>query len=292
MKPRTHTKSIRPIAIALLMVLAIVVALLQSPTLSAFSGRITNNTNKAATAANFTCTGAAAVDASNALVAYRLSDPTGSTTANDSSGHNNTGTYQGAMTTSTTKPLACPRDTGGAWALDGTTNYLSTTTQQTAPTTFSVEAWFKTTSAGGKIIGFGDRQTGSSRNKDRHLYIASSGQVVFGTFNSAAGGVQSVTGPTNYADGTWHYAVGTMSPQTGMSIYIDGQLITNAPTLTTADTYGGYWRVGYDNLSGWPGVPTNFFFLGSLRYVAAYNIALTPQQITNHWAAGRQPGQN
>lgn len=289
--PRRTVRA-RHVTIALLIALGAVIALLQAPTISSFSARVTNSTNKVGTAANFTCTGAVGADASNAVLAYKFNDAAGTATASDFSGHSNTGTYQGAMTSSSAKPVACPRDSGGAWTLDGSTNYVSTTTSQTAPTTFSVEAWFKTSTPGGKIIGFGDRQTGSSRTKDRHLYMASSGQVVFGTYSTSAGGAQSVTGPTNYADGTWHYAVGTMSPQTGMSIYIDGQLITNAPTLTDADSYTGYWRVGYDNLSGWPGVPSNFYFTGSIRHAAVYSIALTQQQITNHWAAGRQAGQN
>ena len=292
MTPNRPDRLARNVAITLLLVLAAVIGLLQAPTLSGFSARVTNSSNKVGTAANFTCTGAVGADASNAILAYKFNDTSGTTSAADFSAHNNTGTYQGAMVSSATKPVACPRDTGGAWTLDGSTNYVSTTTAQTAPTTFTVEAWFKTSTPGGKIIGFGSQQTGSSRTKDRHLYMASSGQVVFGTYSSTNNGVQTVTGPTNYADGAWHYAVGTMSAQTGMSIYIDGQLITNAPTFTTADAYTGYWRVGYDNLSAWPGVPNNFYFTGSLRYAAVYSTALTQQQITNHWAAGRQPGQN
>ena len=59
------------------------------------------------------------------------------------------------------------------------------------PQTFSIEAWFKTTTNdGGKIVGFGNAQTGGSSannnaspgssNYDRHIYMMNDGQLVFG----------------------------------------------------------------------------------------------------------------
>ncbi len=50
------------------------------------------------------------------------------------------------------------------------------------PTVYSEEAWFKTTTTrGGKIIGFGSNQTGTSSSYDRHVYMQNNGQLVFGT---------------------------------------------------------------------------------------------------------------
>ena len=44
-----------------------------------------------------------------------------------------------------------------------------------------MEAWFKTTTtAGGKIIGFGNRSTGNSTSYDRHLYMSNTGRLYFG----------------------------------------------------------------------------------------------------------------
>ncbi len=52
------------------------------------------------------------------------------------------------------------------------------------PQTFSVEGWFNTTTnTGGKLIGFGNNQTGMSRNYDRHIYMMNDGQLVFGVYN-------------------------------------------------------------------------------------------------------------
>ena len=50
-----------------------------------------------------------------------------------------------------------------------------------APTSLSIEAWFKTTSTdGGKIVGFGNSSTGNSGSYDRHIYLDGSGRVTFG----------------------------------------------------------------------------------------------------------------
>ena len=51
------------------------------------------------------------------------------------------------------------------------------------PNVFSQEVWFKTTStAGGKIAGFGSSNTGDSSTYDRHIYMDTSGRVCFGVY--------------------------------------------------------------------------------------------------------------
>ncbi|WIB36250.1 hypothetical protein [Curtobacterium sp. MCJR17_043] len=99
--------------VALLLVVALAVVLLVNqfaPTRSGFSAKVTNGSNSAGTAASNTCTGAVGFDAtaSNALFAYKLTEPSGSTTAADFSGKGANGTYQGGMTASTPSPIACP----------------------------------------------------------------------------------------------------------------------------------------------------------------------------------------
>ena len=75
------------------------------------------------------------------------------------------------------------------------------------PQTFSVEGWFKTTTnTGGKLIGFGNSQTGSSSNYDRHIYMMNDGQLVFGVWNNAT---ETIETPNVYNDGQWHYVVAT-----------------------------------------------------------------------------------
>ena len=65
------------------------------------------------------------------------------------------------------------RDTNTASTFSGTaTGLVATQTPVVGPQVFSVEAWFKTTTtAGGKIVGFGNTSTGNSSSYDRHVYM-------------------------------------------------------------------------------------------------------------------------
>lgn len=274
----------KTVAVLLVTALAVLVIVMQfAPTRSGFTAKVTNSSNSAGTAANFTCTGAVGVDTSNALFAYKLTEASGAATATDWSGKNANGTYQGTMTAATPAPNACPRDAGTSYVLNGSSSFVSTPNQISNPTTFSEEVWFKTTVAGGMLIGFGNNQTTASSSKDRQIYLNTSGQLVFNTYPSA---VQVVTSPKAYNDGVWHHVVATMSASTGMRLYADGTLVASNTTYTTPQNITGYWRIGYDSLNGWPGTASNYYFTGSMRYAAVYSTVLSQTQITNHYAAG------
>ncbi|WP_439691142.1 LamG domain-containing protein [Curtobacterium sp. SP.BCo] len=274
----------RVVALVLVVALGLVVLLAQGGlTRSAFTATVANRTNTAATAPYFTCTAAVAADASNALFAYRLTEATGATTAVDSSGKGANGTYQGSMTAATPSPNACKRDTGSSYVLNGSTSFVATPASVKNPTTFSEEVWFRTTVAGGLLIGFGSSQTAASGQHDRAVYLNTAGQLVFGAYN---GTTQVVTSPSAYTDGKWHHVVATMSAASGMSLYADGALVASNAAYTTPENYTGYWRIGYDTVSGWPGQPANFYFTGSMRFAAVYTSVLTPTQVANHYAAG------
>jgi hypothetical protein len=210
---------------------------------------------------------------------WRLGD-SGGALASDLVG-GNSGMMQGTYTWGIPGALFGDPNT----ALTLTTNgYFYGPTSVAGPTIFSLELWFKTTTAtGGKLIGFGNLQTGASSNYDRHIYMTNSGQIYFGCY---PGGVQVATSPLSYNDGNWHYAAATLSTS-GMILYIDGASVgTNA--ATTAQAYSGYWRVGYDSLTGWTAPPTSNFFNGTLDEAAVYMTkALTPTQILNHYNAGK-----
>jgi hypothetical protein len=275
------------VAVLLVVALAVVILLNQfAPTRSAFSATVTNASNSAGTAASNTCTGSVGFDAasSKALFAYKLTEPAGSTTAVDFSGAGFTGTYQGVMTASTPSPIACPRDAGSSWSLNGTSNFVSTPTAQQNPVTFSEEVWFRTSVAGGLLIGFGGSQVSVSGQHDRQVYLNTSGQLVFGSYS---GGTQVVTSPKAYNDGAWHHVVATMSAATGMRLYVDGASVASNAKYTAPESYTGYWRIGYDTTSGWPGAPSNSFFTGSMRFAAVYSSVLSATQVANHYSAGR-----
>jgi hypothetical protein len=272
------------VAVLLVVALAVVLLLNQfAPTRSAFSAKVTDSANSAGTAAYFKCATAVDADNANALFTYQLTEAAGSRTAVDDSGKGANGSYQGSMATSTATPKACPRDTGGAYVLDGSTSFVATPTMYRNPTTFSEEVWFRTTVAGGLLIGFGSNQVMTSGQHDRQVYLNTSGQLVFGTYSSTT---QVVTSPKAYSDGAWHHVVATMSSTTGMRLYADGALVAANSAYTAPENASGYFRIGYDTVTGWPGAG-NYYFAGSMRFAAVYSSVLSTTQVTNHYNAGR-----
>ena len=78
----------------------------------------------------------------------------------------------------------------------------STQTSIPGPSVFSAETWIKTTTtAGGKILGFGDRSTGTSIKSDRHVYMDNSGKIFFGVNNGVR---RTLSTARSYNDGNWH----------------------------------------------------------------------------------------
>lgn len=153
------------------------------------------------------------------------------------------------------------------------------------PNTFSVEAWFKTSSTtGGKIVGFGDKRTGASSSYDRQIYLDGAGRVTFGMYS---GGVRVVQSATGFNNGQWHHVVGTLSSG-GQAFYLDGKRVGLRTDTTAGQAYQGYWRVGGDNVNGWPNVGSQYL-AGSIADVAVYDKALTRDQVNAHWVASGRP---
>lgn len=225
----------------------------------------------------FSCVSAALADRPYLL--YPLSDNSRST-ASDASGNNRDGHYEGNMSSASAGP--CGTDTGGALTLGGH-SWISTPGPVAAPTVFSLEIWFKTTTrAGGELIGFGN-QSGASTTADRHLFLADTGELVFGV--SSGGARKSIVSTSSYNDGTWHLADATLS-SAGMRLYVDGSLVAADNSITTAQTYSGYWHIGYNTLTGWPNSPSSEHLAATIADAAVYAAALTPTQIGGHYAAG------
>lgn len=151
------------------------------------------------------------------------------------------------------------------------------------PSAFSTELWFNTTTTrGGKLLGFGNAATGSSSSYDRHIYMTNAGRLVFGVY---PGGVRTVTSNQAYNDGQWHHAVATQGPG-GIALYVDGELVGADASVTTAQSYTGRWRIGGDNLNGWPSQPTSLYFAGAIDEVAVYQSALSAGAVLQHYAVG------
>ena len=223
-----------------------------------------------------------AVTLDNPSLWYRLGEPSG-TTAVDAGSARRNGSYVGSPVLGRPGALNCSPDT--AVMFNGSTTEVTTSTAAAvpAPSTFSVEAWFVTTVGGGKLIGFGNSRSGTSSQYDRQVYLTNSGQVVFGLYVS---GYRIAASPGTYLDGKYHHVVATLSGA-GMVLYVDGVKVAANATTTTAESNTGWWRVGYDNLSGWPGAPTRSHFTGLLDEVAVYPTALSATRVAAHYNADR-----
>lgn len=154
---------------------------------------------------------------------------------------------------------------------------------------FSAEVWFKTTTRrGGKIFGAGSSQTGSSASNDRHLYMQNDGRLRFSVYPYSGSPIRSVATASAYNDGQWHHVVTSMSTK-GTTIYVDGKAVAADESMTAAQkNYNGYWRLGWDgSLSSWPSPPASDAFEGSIDEFAAYPSALSADQVTRHYAAGK-----
>lgn len=217
----------------------------------------------------------------NPSLYYRLGESSG-TAAADSGPAGPPGTYSGGYTFGATGAITGTTNT--AVTFDGSAGEVYSNTSVSGPTTYSEELWFSTTSTkGGKLIGFGNSKTGLSTSYDRQVYMVNNGQLTFGTHSTQ---INTATTTASYNDGKWHHVVATQGGD-GMKLYVDGGLAaTNA--ATTALPFSGYWRLGGDNLTSWPGAPTSNYIAGTLDEAAVYSTVLTPTQVLAHFhAAGR-----
>ncbi|SEQ80252.1 LamG-like jellyroll fold domain-containing protein [Microlunatus flavus] len=255
---------------------------LASPVQAAFRATTTSTASLTASSA-YTC--ASVVTALKPYLYYRMDETSSTTTtATDSSGNGRTGLYSSGDKTSTTSK-ACLHDSGRAMTFGGTSGYLSSpAVAGGSPNTFTLAIWFRTTTTtGGKLIGFGSAQTGSSGNYDRHLYLTDSGRVYFGVYSNAN---KTLSTTATYNDGAWHLAVATMSTA-GMRLYVDGQLLGVDTTTTTGEPgTTSYVRVAFDNVNFWENRPTSPYFKGTLDDAAFFATALTAAQVQSIYTAG------
>ncbi|MDE0804277.1 MAG: PKD domain-containing protein, partial [Acidimicrobiales bacterium] len=159
---------------------------------------------------------------------------------------------------------------------------------QLGPQEFSVEAWVRTTTTqGGKIIGYGNSSTSrsSSTLSDRNLYMTNNGEFRFGVRPDYDDRL-AISSASGYNDGDWHHVVGTLDPDEGLKLYVDGDLVDSDATITSAQVFLGYWRIGGDRLSNWPGQPSRESINADLDEIAVYGEALGIDRIRAHRDAG------
>jgi hypothetical protein len=208
---------------------------------------------------------------------WRLGEAAGATTSVDSSGQSNNGTFTGVTLGS---PGAIAGNT--SMTISSSTGRMVGEKAYSMPQQFTVEAWVKQSGLlrGGRIIGFGNSRTGNSGGGgDRMLYMRTTGSIVFGVNDGAQRTLTSTSGKN---DGQWHHVVGTYD-NGAMKLYVDGVLAGSA-SVGPASLYYGWWRVGYDNTSNWPGGGATQTGMG-VDEAAVYPYALSPAQVQRHYAA-------
>lgn len=277
LRPRRHRQTTAATAILSVVVVgaASTILVASPPAHAAFSAPTSNLRNTLASS-TFPCLDRAAFPTS--YLAYQFNDAPG-TVAADSSGNNRPGTL---TTGASSAPGTCTPNNSPALHLNGS-GQVTTATSITAPQVFGIETWFTTISTtGGKLIGFGDIQKGQSSRYDRHLYMTDDGTVYFGVYN---GGNITLNSAPGLNDGKWHLVTATMD-SSGMTLYLDGVKIASN-TNAAAEATTGWWRIGFDNLNGWPGTHSLFHFTGDLDNTTVYSTTLKPADVANHYSAGR-----
>lgn len=151
------------------------------------------------------------------------------------------------------------------------------------PSTYSIEAWVRTTRSQGSIVSFGSSRSAVSVRKDRRLYVSSSGTAVFGT--SSATFNFTLTSIDRINDGRWHHVVGTFRPGM-MALYVDGVLQRSRSDNTAPHEYSGYWRIGRESVGEWPH-QSDPVFIGDVDTVRVHDRELDPTTIAAHAARGR-----
>jgi PKD repeat protein len=220
---------------------------------------------------------ASAVAADGATNHWRLGDSSGRTTADSIGGSTLTvgsGVSRGAKG-------ALTGDTDTAATFNGTASAtLATQTTATAPNVFTQEAWFQTTSKnGGRLLGFADAASGSSRAYDRQVHLDAKGRVSFSVTHLLFF-KRTVTSTASFNDGKWHHVAASMS-KAGMALYVDGRLVGSRTDTTAGLPMKAYFRVGSDKA-----VAGSSTFNGRIDEVALYPTALTAEQVAAHHGVG------
>ncbi len=220
--------------------------------------------------------------------AYFLLDETKGTSAADASPFGHTGTY-GSSNVSYHQNGALTSTTSYAATFNGSQGRMvaGTAAASTAPTTYSLEVWFKTnTSQGGKIIGFENSTGQKGTVSDRYLFMRNDGKLTFGGWGSSP---TLLTTPAAYNNNAWHHLVVTAAPKTGSTlqtavIYVDGAQVATGDA-SAVSSYTGYWRIGFGLLPTGSSYPQSATFNATVDNAAFYTTALTATRVSAHYAA-------
>lgn len=186
----------------------------------------------------------------------------------------------------------------GSIGFNGTNTLGSQFTASAGLQTYSIAAWFKTSTSQGAVFSWATNLIGGSYSTfDRALFFDGSGNLSFYTYPGVAQKV--TTSGTNYADGSWHLAVATAAAGTaGVSggttaLYVDNAYIGSATNPSTTSTNSseantGYWRVGHAFASNAGG--NGNYFNGNISNMAVFPTALSASGVSSLWGQSTQSG--
>lgn len=275
---------------------------------------------------SFTTAGGYPPPPGSALFAYWYLYDSHNTSAEDYSGNANTGALygstHGALIRDPNGPLPCDTSApaiklqGGSGSFTGHSGYVSIPLMENySPTQFTVEAWFKPSSATfpAAIVANGSPNSGSSGGcytpgnpygEGFLLQLNSSNQISFSagggeTWNNSSFCFQpsefSITATGgSITPGEWYFIAATyQAKSTGTSLSVQLYNSTSpSPIVVAGQNFSGTASPvpptglpitigGIPNISGFP----SSSFLGSVGQVAIYNSSLMPDQFNNQWCA-------
>ena len=212
----------------------------------------------------------------DAPVAYYRFEETAGTSAIDSSGNGNTGTYtNGPLLAQTGQP-----ELGLAVSFDGINDYVRT--PRTVSTDFTLELWLRTTatSPGGTQAYQGDgllwSDVGGSAND--FVLAALNDRAAFFTGNPDT----TVIGTTPINDGLWHHVVVTRTMGGAKRLYVDAVLQATGTTNGSPLTAQPQIMIAANILD-------SRYFEGLVDEVAYYTTVLSLARIQAHYAARIAP---
>lgn len=219
--------------------------------------------------------------ATTGLIAYwRLGESSG-TSAADSSGNGNTGTYTNGPTLGVSGAIVSSTDTG--ITLDGSNDHVvSSTTAPFALNALSVEAWVWTsspTSGGFRMFVSASNSFGASGAWD--LGITDTGYPYFGGWTSGGSDAGTAVSSDVLPSSQWVHLVGTRDGS-NVKIYLNGVEKGSGAVAGTLNTPGQPCRIGCRNPAG----PLPSFFPGRMDEVCVTSATLTASEVLARYNAG------
>jgi hypothetical protein len=203
---------------------------------------------------------------------FVYSNPT-ATTAADSSGNNNSGTYNGGVIQTTAGKFA------HALSFDGSNDYVIMNPFTSFPTTeITAEFWMNSS------------DTTKNGTPISYAVSGSDNEFLIYNYNNFAiyRGASLITTGISANDGQWHHIAVTWRSSDGQTqLYKDSVLsFTGTLAAGTTITGGGSLVIGQEQDSVGGGFDVTQAFLGLMDEVAIYNRALSSTEILDHYQRG------